>query len=401
MFPIKLIWGISTKGYYQFDMTKPQLDLRTSNDVKFWLFSYRFRTSIKLKLNWKWQMFLIKLILGIQILEFQTTNWKATLSPEIKKTLLFSSIDDNIVCLQLADSAIASKTQMVIAQQTTDIFLTHCGNEARQSNSHRQKTSCKFLMTSPNLLPSSTHNILWMQFENHFWLDKGRTCKIYHDGVDFECFNRPNPENQQLELRAHPFDPSHKSHKFRGLRLQCGISTCIQTGEIVSCHGPFHAGEWHDLTICRRCVEPLLAPGEMVEADAGCRGDKTTQQPKDHCCRSEKMAKKKAARRHEAANGSLENFRCLHSQFRHNTHEHKHDFHTSAVVTHLMLRQHGQLPVSCQNKVIVFIKSDLQTCVVAATMFDEQSSDFTDTQSDWGWSDWTWSWTTPLTATWP
>ena len=224
-------------------------------------------------------MFLIKLILGIQILEFQTTNWKATLSPEIKKTLLFSSIDDNIVCLQLADSAIASKTQMVIAQQTTDIFLTHCGNEARHSNSHRQKTSCKFLMTSPNLLPSSTHNILWMQFENHFWLDKGRTCKIYHDGVDFECFNRPNPENQQLELRAHPFDPSHKSHKFRGLGLQCGISTCIQTGEIVSCHGPFHAGEWHDLTICRRCVEPMLAPGEMVEADAGCRGDKTTQQP--------------------------------------------------------------------------------------------------------------------------
>ena len=35
MFPIKLILGISTKGYYQFDMTKPQLDLRTSNNVKF------------------------------------------------------------------------------------------------------------------------------------------------------------------------------------------------------------------------------------------------------------------------------------------------------------------------------------------------------------------------------
>ena len=35
MFLIKLILGISTKGYYQFDMTKPQLDLRTSNNVKF------------------------------------------------------------------------------------------------------------------------------------------------------------------------------------------------------------------------------------------------------------------------------------------------------------------------------------------------------------------------------
>ena len=34
MFPIKLILGILTEGYYQFDMTKPQLDLRTSIDVK-------------------------------------------------------------------------------------------------------------------------------------------------------------------------------------------------------------------------------------------------------------------------------------------------------------------------------------------------------------------------------
>ena len=35
MFPIKLILGILTKGYYQFDMTKPKLDLRTSKDAKF------------------------------------------------------------------------------------------------------------------------------------------------------------------------------------------------------------------------------------------------------------------------------------------------------------------------------------------------------------------------------
>ena len=65
MFLIKLILGISTKGYYQFDMTKPQLDLRTSNNVKFGFLSYRFQTSIKLKLNLKLQMVLIKLILGI------------------------------------------------------------------------------------------------------------------------------------------------------------------------------------------------------------------------------------------------------------------------------------------------------------------------------------------------
>ena len=65
MFLINLILGISTKGYYQFDMTKPQLDLRTLNDVKSLLISNQFWTLIKLKLNSKLQMFPIKLILGI------------------------------------------------------------------------------------------------------------------------------------------------------------------------------------------------------------------------------------------------------------------------------------------------------------------------------------------------
>ena len=65
MFPIILILGISTEGYYQFDMTKLQLNLRTANDVIFWLLLYWFQTLIKLKLYSKLQMFLIKLILGI------------------------------------------------------------------------------------------------------------------------------------------------------------------------------------------------------------------------------------------------------------------------------------------------------------------------------------------------
>ena len=51
MFPIKLILGILTEGYYQFDMTKPQLDLKTLKNNKFWLLSYWFRTLIKLKLS--------------------------------------------------------------------------------------------------------------------------------------------------------------------------------------------------------------------------------------------------------------------------------------------------------------------------------------------------------------
>ena len=170
---------------------------------------------------------------------------------------------------------------------------------------------------------------------------------MHHDGVDFKCFNGPNPENQQqVEWRACPFDPSHKSHKFKSAGLRHGISTCIQTGEIVSCHGPFPAGVWHDLTICRTHVKPKLAPGEMVEADAGHCGDETVRQPKDCHCRSEKTAKKRVASRHEAMNGRLENFRCLRNQFRHDRHEHKHCFHTAAVTTQLMMKKHGQCPVS-------------------------------------------------------
>ena len=70
MFPIKLILGILTEGYYQFDMTKLQLNLRTANDVIFWLLLYWFQTLIKLKLYSKLQMFLIKLILGISTEEY-------------------------------------------------------------------------------------------------------------------------------------------------------------------------------------------------------------------------------------------------------------------------------------------------------------------------------------------
>ena len=176
--------------------------------------------------------------------------------------------------------------------------------------------------------------------------DKGRTCKIYHDGVDFKCFNKQNNLRCRPEWRAYPFDPSYNSHKFNGAGLRYGISTCIQTGDIVSCHGPFPAGKWHDLTIYRKYVKPMLLPGEMVKADAGYRGDPTIRLPDDWVCVSEKIAKKRAASRHETINGRLEFFRCLRHQFRHNRHKHKYYFYTAAVTTQLMLRKYGSYHVS-------------------------------------------------------
>ena len=90
---------------------------------------------------------------------------------------------------------------------------------------------------------------LQIRFSDRLKHDKGRTCKIYHDGVDFKCFNKRNPGDNSVrpQRRRYPFDPSYNSHKFNYAGLRYGISTCIQTGEIVSCHGPFPAGKWADI----------------------------------------------------------------------------------------------------------------------------------------------------------
>ena len=190
-------------------------------------------------------------------------------------------------------------------------------------------------------------SLFQIKFKNRHRFDKGRTCKIYHDGVDFKCFNKQNPmKEDKPKWRAYPFDPSYNSHKFNSSGLRYGISTCIQTGEIVSSHGPFKAGKWADITIFRKFVKPMLLPGEMVEADAGYRGDATIRCPSDYYCQSEKSAKKKVASRHETINGRLETFRCLRHEFRHKHNQHKYYFYTAAVTTQLMLREYGTYYVS-------------------------------------------------------
>ena len=203
-------------------------------------------------------------------------------------------------------------------------------------------THLKNKHSSHSFPPFSPTEIQQIRFENRLKEDKGKTCKIYHDGVDFKCFNRRNPEQENRpEWRRYPFDPSYHSHKFKAAGLRYGVSTCIQTGEIVSCHGPFKARKWADITIYRKHVKPMLRPGEMVEADAGYHADPTVRGPSDYCCQSEKSAKKKVAGRHETINGRLETFRCLRHQFRHNHHQHKFYFYTAAVTTQLMLRKYG------------------------------------------------------------
>ena len=90
----------------------------------------------------------------------------------------------------------------------------------------------------------------------------------------------------------------------------------------------------------------MLAPGEMVEADAGYHFDSTVRGPSDYCCQSEKSAKAKVASRHETINGRIETFRCLRHQFRHQHSEHKYFFYTAVVTTQLMLKKYGTYSVS-------------------------------------------------------
>lgn len=89
-----------------------------------------------------------------------------------------------------------------------------------------------------------------IHFENCFKLDRGLMCKTYHNGVDFAIYNRPNCKKEQIKNIAHdkfPYDKQYYSHKKKGGGLQYGVTTCIQTGEIVDAVGPKPCGAWPDI----------------------------------------------------------------------------------------------------------------------------------------------------------
>jgi hypothetical protein len=100
-------------------------------------------------------------------------------------------------------------------------------------------------------------------WENRLKGDVGEVCKTVVDGTDFEIFE------------PSPFLSIWKSHKFKGPGLRYEVATCIQTGDIVWINGPFPCGKYPDLTIFRLGLLHMLEDGEMVEADAGYRGEPT------------------------------------------------------------------------------------------------------------------------------
>ena len=171
-----------------------------------------------------------------------------------------------------------------------------------------------------------------IRWENRFRGDRGKTCKVTVDGTDFRI-EEPTP-----------FSTAWYSHKFNGPGLRYEVAVCIQTGDIVWINGPFKPGRWSDLSIFWRNLKQRLAPGEMVEADNGYRGEPNHARTADgFVSRADDRAKWTARNRHETVNRRLKQFGCLKQVWRHDRRRHNTVFAAVAVVTQLAF-ENGEPP---------------------------------------------------------
>lgn len=138
-----------------------------------------------------------------------------------------------------------------------------------------------------------------------------------------------------------PFSRDWYSEKFHGAGLRYELGVCIQSGDICWMNGPFKCGKWPDLKIFRRDLKQRLAPGEMVECDAGYRGDPKCRHKHIVFNQADRVAKADARARHETVNGDIKSFSCLKQEWRHDRHLHKFAFGAAAVLT--------QISYSCNN----------------------------------------------------
>jgi hypothetical protein len=152
----------------------------------------------------------------------------------------------------------------------------------------------------------------------------GSTCNLTIDGTDFRI---PEPSS---------FWSGWFSHKFKGPGLRYEVGINIQNGWICWIKGPFAPGPWPDIKIFRGWLKQKLQKGEMVEADAGYRGDFRVSCPSDWRTPKECAMKKAARARHETVNRRFKQFHCL-KNFRHNKELHVHCFNSIAVITQLAI----------------------------------------------------------------
>lgn len=163
-----------------------------------------------------------------------------------------------------------------------------------------------------------------IKLKNRFINQNGSTCLMTVDGTDF-----PIPEPS-------PFWSGWFSHKFRGSGLRYEVGLNIQNGWICWINGPFAPGPWPDIKIFRGWLKWRLKQNEMVEADAGYRGDFRVSCPSDWRNQVENSMKRGARARHETVNRRFKQFHCM-KNFRHDKNLHAHCFNAIAVITQIAI----------------------------------------------------------------
>ena len=158
-----------------------------------------------------------------------------------------------------------------------------------------------------------------------------KTCKMTVDGTDYAVYEQS------------PWSKRWYSHKFKGAGLRYEIGVCIQTGDIVWTHGPFAAGAWPDINIFRAKLKRMLAPGELVVADKGYRGDKSVRIPSGSVSNTDRRAMQKALARHETINRRFKCFSVLCDRFRHELRLHGKCFGAVALAVQLSFNR-GEKP---------------------------------------------------------
>ena len=163
-------------------------------------------------------------------------------------------------------------------------------------------------------------------------------CKVSVDGTDF------------MVQEPHPFSKEYYSHKFKRAGLRYEVAVSIEGGDIVWINGPFKAGKYPDITIFRRDLKMMLAPGESVIADNGYRGeDEVIVHPGQLTCQSIDwvadlaFAINQVSGRHETVNGRFKNWGALRNLFRHDHGRHGAVFRSIVCIEQININRGGKL----------------------------------------------------------
>ena len=148
-------------------------------------------------------------------------------------------------------------------------------------------------------------------------------CRVTIDGTDFRI-GEPVPFNKKW-----------KSPKAKGASVKYEVAVSIYSGDIVWIYGP-HVGSKHDLTIFREELLKLLDKDEMVETDAGYRGEAEFIRNKhDFENDQEDKEKSELRARQETVNRRFKQWGILQERFRNDKQKHQMAFYAIATLTQM------------------------------------------------------------------